>query len=71
MSVEVTQTHVTRNRKVRHTQEETTQWTLVHLAKARAKQSKGKHGKGNGIGKQGQHGQEKDKSKDKNKDSVE
>ena len=35
MSVEATQ-HETRNRKVRHTQEETTQWTSVRLAKARA-----------------------------------
>ena len=45
--------------KVHHTQEETTQWTLVHLAKARANKAKGK-------GKQGQqwHGKEKDKSKD-------
>ena len=34
VSVEVTQ-HETRDRKERHTQEETTQWTLMHLAKAR------------------------------------
>ena len=32
--------HETRNRKVHHIQEETTQWTLVHLAKARAKKAK-------------------------------
>ena len=40
MSVEATQ-HETRNRKVRHTQEETTQWTSVRLAKARANKAKG------------------------------
>ena len=28
--------HETRNRKVHHTLEETTQWTLVHSAKERA-----------------------------------
>ena len=44
----------------RHTQEETTQWTLVHLAKGEGKQ-----------GQHGQHGQDRDKSKDKHKDSVE
>ena len=32
--------HETRNRKVHHTQEETTRWTLVHLAKARANKAK-------------------------------
>ena len=47
--------HETRNRKVHHTQEETTQWT----------------GEGKGKGKRGQHGQHgQDKSKDKNKDWV-
>ena len=39
MSVEATQ-HETRNRNFRHTQEETTQWTSVRLAKARAKKAK-------------------------------
>ena len=32
--------HETRNRKVHHTQEETTRWTLVHLAKAKANKAK-------------------------------
>ena len=32
--------HETRDRKVHHTQEETTRWTLVHLAKARANKAK-------------------------------
>ena len=32
--------HETRNRKVHHTQEETTPWTLVHSAKARAHKAK-------------------------------
>ena len=69
--------HETRNRKVHHTQEEMTQWTLVHLAKARANKAKASMARANGKGKQGkqgqqgQHGQDKDKSKDKTKDSVE
>ena len=47
MSVEATQ-HETRNRKVRHTQqEETTQWTSVRLAKARAKAKGSKDSKDN------------------------
>ena len=32
--------HETRDRNVHHTQEETTRWTLVHLAKARASKAK-------------------------------
>ena len=39
MSVEAAQ-HATRNRKVRHTQEETTHWTSVRLAKAKANKAK-------------------------------
>ena len=62
MSVEATQ-HETRKRKVRHTHEETTEWTSVRLAKVRAE-----HGKGQGKGKQGR---DKSKNKDKNKDSIE
>ena len=46
VSVEATQ-HETRNRKVRHTQEETTRWTLVQLAKARAKAKASKDSKDN------------------------
>ena len=39
VSVEATQ-HETQNRKVRHTQEETTQWTSVRLVEARANKAR-------------------------------
>ena len=63
VSVEVTQMHETRDRKVHHTKEETTRWTLVHSAKAKVNKVKAGKGKGK-QGQQGQHGQGKDKCKD-------
>ena len=46
------------NSKVHHTQEETIQWTLVHLAKARANKAKASTARAKAKGrKQGQHGQ--------------
>ena len=66
--------HETRNRKVHHTQEETAQWILVHLAKARANKVKASMARAKAKGSKDsmdQHGQDKDMSKDKNKDSVE
>ena len=52
--------HETCIRKVHHTQVETTQWTLVHSAKARANKAKESTASAKAKG-----------SKDKNKDSVE
>ena len=62
--------HETRNRKVHHTQEETTQWTFLHLAKARA--NKAKASTERAKAKESKDSKDStDKSKDKNKDSVE
>ena len=58
----------------RHTQEETTQWTSVRLAKARANKAKASTARAKAKGEQGQQGQQgrdKIKDKDKNKDSIE
>ena len=60
VTVGATQMHETRNRKVHHTQEETTRWTLVHLAKATANKAKASTARAKAKA-----------SKDKSKDSVE
>ena len=63
--------HETRDRKVHHTQEETTEWTLVHSAKARANKAKASTARAKAKGSKDSTDKSKDKSKDKNKDSVE
>ena len=63
VSVEATQLE-TRSRKVRHTQEETTRWTSVRLAKARANKAKTRTAMAKAKG-------SKDSKDNKNKDSIE
>ena len=73
MNVEVTQLEM-RHRKVHHTQQETTQWTLAHLAKARANRAKASTARAKAKGSKDNKDstyKDKDKSKDKSKDSVE
>ena len=61
--------HETRDRKVHHTQEETTQWTSVRAAKERANIANASTVRAKAKG--SKDGQDKDKNKDKSKDSVE
>ena len=66
--------HETRNRKVHHTQEKTTQWTSVHSAKARANKAKASMARAKAKGSMDSKDstdRSKDKSKDKNRDSIE